>query len=466
MRTRRIRYSRRNKLFPHLFALSLLLIAGMPIPLSNVQAQEPRPAAEPEKRLNLEGYTSMLYVLRSARVSGDRSTDNDIFTRLRLDTPSSSKGLYALHFSGMGKVDMDGNQDRLPFYPFEDVDDTWNSQWNGYIYEALIDLNFDHSYLKQVRVGRQSGTRDDLVFFDGVSADVEALRNLQFTVCAGRPVHFYEENAGSDLLYGIGADYSPRAGTKVSVDYLYAEDEREVLLNQENNRLSFKVRHRFCPFSNGMIKYRVIDGKARDLAISLANNIPWQDLIVNVDYWKQLRSQRELANEFSLYFDSLGISHPYQSFDVDVTKIFSDRYALNVGFSTRDLVDDDDEGTFSREYDRIFAVFEMTDIPKERMTVAVSGERWQGSEDADSIGLDLGYEPQAWREGSKVNFGTYYSLYKYDYYFDPGEKADVRTYYVKTKIPLRENLSGHFSYEFEDGQDDYQVLKARLQYEF
>lgn len=226
MRTEKMPHSLNKTTNCGRFVSSLLVVSMVLMPLSWAYPPVLLAAdgeAGVKKQLALDGYASMLYVLRSARTSGNNSTDSDILTQLRLDS-ARPEAFHEFHFFGVGKVDLDGDQNNIGFYALEGADDTGSGEWAGYIYEAHVDLNFGNTNLKQVRIGRQSGSRDEPLYFDGVTADFELLRNLQLSVCGGRPVHFYERDAGSDALFGVGVDYSPRADTRVSVDYLHSGD--------------------------------------------------------------------------------------------------------------------------------------------------------------------------------------------------------------------------------------------------
>lgn len=65
-----------------------------------------------------------------------------------------------------------------------------------------------------------------------------------------------------------------------------------------------------------------------------------------------------------------------------------------------------------------------------------------------------------------MSAGSYYSLYKYDYYISLGERTRVRTYYVKADYPFAQRYAASGSYEFERGLEDYQTIKLGIRYDF
>ncbi|HAJ92478.1 MAG TPA: hypothetical protein DCO71_07695, partial [Gammaproteobacteria bacterium] len=83
-----------------------------------------------------------------------------------------------------------------------------------------------------------------------------------------------------------------------------------------------------------------------------------------------------------------------------------------------------------------------------------------------SGGLDAEYRLKRGRNSTKIIAGTYYSLYKYDYYILLGEREHVQTYYLKTKMPIGMGLTMNARYEYEDSIEDYHTLKVGVRYDF
>ncbi len=431
------------------------------------------PAAEAEqgRPYALTGYLSSKYIVRTAYSSGEQTSDQDIFVQMRFDATRKEQQGKEFHFLGVLRGDLDGNRNRQGFYPFEDIGDAYGSWAAGYAYEAHLDMNHLLPHLTQLRVGRQAGTRDEAIFFDGVGADIAVTDGLNMTAYGGAAVHFYEADNdwGSDTLGGLGVDYSPVRATGISVDYFAVHDRRNAFsFTDKNDQLfSVRLRQRLSTYSRIMARYRYLNGEPRDLTVRAVDAFPLADMQFSVSYVKQFSTQDELSNELSPYYDVLGQSRPYQSFDGKMRKLFGRQVALDLGYFERSLLEAGDENAFNRAYKRYYSVLEVSDVLREGLTLSVIGEHWETRSRAfNSAGFDAGYAFKHAAKNGRINAGTYYSLYRYDYYIQLGERQQVRTYYVKGKMPLNRNYSLSGSYEYEDSVENYQTAKVEISYAF
>jgi hypothetical protein len=421
--------------------------------------------------ISIQGYLSGKFVSRTARLSGEKIRDDDIFSDLRLDVSRPTDSPYEFHFFGTLRDDLSSNRNRTTFSPFEDIGDTYGSAVHGYLYEAHLDLNRPFAKVSQIRIGRQDGTRGEPIFFDGIAADIGLAPHLAATAYGGVAVHFYEldNRWGDDSLGGLGIDYFPLPGTLISTDYLYVTDTRNVFdtTTQHDQLVSLRINQRFTPNLKASAKVRYVNGESRDLKLTVSAAIPAADLEVLAAYMDQFRTQNELSNELSPYFDVLGPSYPYQSYDVKVRKFFGSRLTVDFGYFQRSLVHTGQENAFNRPFYRIYAVFDLNDLFIDRLSVALTGEQWKsGQQSVQSAGFDIGYAFKAGRRSPKINTGSYYSLYKYDYYIMLGERTNVRTYYVKVLLPFAQRYSINGSYEYENGLEEYQTAKLGIRYDF
>ncbi len=459
--------------FVHIAALlGVLVLAHHPVLAADAPSPSVNPSEPPKTagQFSVDGYISAKYVYRSTTLSNERLSDQDLFTDLRLDVARPEQDRYEFHFFGTARSDLDGESDRKDYYPFEDIGNARSSRSAGYLYEAHIDVNRPLAYVTQVRVGRQSGTRDEPVFFDGLAADIKAARTLNLAVYGGAAVHFYEiaNRWGDDTLAGAGVDYTPFTSGGLSLDYLSARDERELFsfTDQNDELYAVKLWYRFSPGLKATVKYRGINSESRDANARVIGVIPGIDLEVSANYFRQSHTQNELTNEFSSYYDILGQSHPYQSYDIKARKLFGARYAVDLGYYKRSLLKDLQQGAFNREYERTFVDFEIADALTDGLSFMLIGELWKSvANEFSSGGLDVGYALPK-KKNAKLSAGTYYSLYKYDYYTALGERDHVRTYYINGKYPFSGKYSANAGYEYETGLERFQTVKLGIRYDF
>ena len=399
--------------------------------------------------------------------------DQDVFGELRLDVTMPKENRYEFHFFGTARNDFSGTRNQTTFDPLKDIGDTYQASYHGYLYEAHLDINNPFPYFTQIRMGRQAGTRDEQVFFDGIAADIKASSALNLTLYGGAAVHLYEigYHWGDDTLAGAGLDYALGTSTRVSLDYLFVEDEQSfptspTTVDLHDRMISLKLWQSFASFMKASVKYRYLNDEPRDLSVRAISTFPDVDTEINVNYFRQFRTQNELSNELSLYFAILGKSSPYQSIDVKFRKLFGLHYAVDVGYFKRGLLEEDQESAFDKDFSRAFLLFELIDLLKDGLSFTLTGEQWETTgRHYSSAGIDIGYAFKN-KKSASINVGTYYSLYKYDYYIEEGLRENVRTYYINGRYPLGKSLSINGSYEYEAGIENYQTMKLGLRYDF
>ena len=415
------------------------------------------------------GYFSARYVFRSAETaSSDHFRDQDVFGELRVDMTSPRSGRYEFHFLGNVRSDLDDNQNVKTYDPLEDIGNTVSSRTFGVIYEAHLDINKLTDRLTQVRLGRQAGTRDEGIFFDGVAVDVRPAQKVNVTLYGGAAAHFFEidNGQGIDTLGGAGIDFTPSAWTGMSLDYLGVSDKRNYLgfTDQTNSLLSFRIWQRLTRSIKASAKYRYQDGDARDLVLRVLGTFPDVRTEFGIVYFRQFSTQYEQSNELSPMYDVMGASYPYHTVDLKLRKLIGSRYAVDLGYSRRTVLDSANVGQFNRDFSRTSAAFSMSDLFLANLSLTVNGDRW--TSDANEYlagGIDVTY---AFKRSGRVSVGSYYSLYKYDETYYLGEHDRVRTYYISTRIPIARQFSMNASYELEKGVDTFDVMKAGVRYDF
>jgi len=419
----------------------------------------------------VHGSFSSKYVFRKTRVDDDIFRDEDLSSDLRLDITKPLTNAYEFHFYGTLKNDFSKHRNSKDFSPFEDIGDTYHSENHGYLYEAHLDLNEPISRVSQIRIGRQDGTRDEPVFFDGVATDIRVANGVNVTAYGGAAVHLYELNNkwGDDSLQGAGLDLRPATSTVISMDFLHTDDKRTMAdtTSRHDQLASFKLVQRFSPNFRTTTKVRYENGDPRDASLRIIAAAPDLGLELNASYLRQFRVQNELSNELSPYYDVIGQSDPYQRTDAKLRKLFGSRAAIDIGYFQRTLIHPQQEGAFNRAYTRSYAVLAFSDLFVNGFSLSLTGEQWKSRErHVNASGFDAGYAFKKGRRSPKMNIGSYFSLYKYDYYLSLGERTRVRTNYVKLDYPFATRYALSCAYEFERGLQEYQTAKLGIRYEF
>jgi len=423
------------------------------------------------EEVDIRGYIETRYVIRSARVSGANYSDQDFFEYLRLDASVPKDEKYEIHLFGTARQDIDGNNNLHEFYPLEDIGNARNKTYTGTLYDAHVVIKRPVAHISQLRIGRQAGTRDEPVFFDGIAVDTAVSKSVFFTAYGGAAAHFEEldYNWGDDVIAGAGLDISPTYDSVLSVDYLYIQDKRNVFgfQDQEDHLISLKAWQRFTRSFTAMTRFRYLNNDARDLRVRAVGTFPDAGFEISAGYFRQFGKEAELSNETSVYYDIVGTTSAFHSFDIKLRQFFGEHYAVDVGYYDRRLIHDSDKSSFNRDYFRAYAAFDVADLLMQRLTLSLIGEYWEtGDNTYRSGGLDVCYNFKKQGRRGELSAGTYYSLYKYDYYDQLGERDNVRTYYARVVVPIGGHFSTDGKYEYENGSDDFHSFKFGVRYDF
>lgn len=420
---------------------------------------------------NLEGEVSNRYVFRAAHTQDTLFTDNDMFQTLHFDMTTPQKDNFGVHLLTTCREDLDGGTNRINFYPLEDIGDTGPIYIIGKVYEANINYDYIFPFLPKLVFGRQTGTRSEPVFFDGISANIDFFQYVRATLYGGAAIQFYETGWtwGSDVLGGIGIDVLPNRNTKINLDYLFIKNQSKLFLTSTvyNHLIDFAYRQRLFRWMKIMTKVRFINFLPDNLEVRLLNSSPGIALETNLSYYLQFRTDNALGNNLSQFYDILGPVYPFQSLDFKARLLITPHFTVELGLFIRALLDNQNENTFNHQYSRLYAFFKWIDLFTPGLSASLSAGHWiSPSNDYNSIGIDLSYRFKAGLFKPDISAGTYFSLFKYDYYLERGERKAAETYYLKSHVRIGKHFSFTFSYEYETSLENYHTLKTGLNYAF
>lgn len=470
-------YLRKSARRFRLFLLALMLTAATEpavpaLAASSSQLPDKQASAADVPSVAVTGYFNARYIFRTAETSSiSIARDQDVLGDLRLDASTPKTGRYEFHFMGSFRNDLDGNRDLRQNYILEDIGDTGRRHTTGYLYEAHLDINDPIARVTQLRLGRQPGTRDEQVTFDGVALDIRPASSMHLTLYGGAAINYFEigRTETDDTVAGAGLDLFPTASTGISLDYATLKDKRNYfeMTDVQDKLVSFKLWQRFTPSMKATARYRYENGEPRDLTVRLLGSFPVTGTEIGASYLRQFRIQPEQSNSLSPFVDVVGRSDPYQSYEIKLRQFFAKRYAFDIAYVKRELTGNGMPGAFNREYSRSAAGFEVSDLFIANLNLTFTADQWRSpGQSFTSGGADIGYSFGKKGGMTRINTGTYYSLYKYDYYLQLGERTNVRTYYVKTKVPVMKQVAMSLGYEYEESIEKFQTFKAGIRYDF
>jgi len=400
------------------------------------------------------------------------SQDRDVYFQMRLDALLGQDHPYEFHAHGAARRDLDGGSSQTGYTPLEDIGDTGTGTWRGSLYEAHLDLNYPLGNLTQLRLGRQPVTREAFLYFDGVGADLRLTSHLEAALYGGAPVRFYElapanGQPARDSMGGLGLDYALGALNRVTLDYLRVRDQRDPLGETRDTLVALGWQQRLSATCKMNVRARGINGETRDVRLRSLGSVFTDALVFSLSYFRQMRPQNEVGTDLPVFTPILGQTEPFHSLDLKLRASLNDTVALDAGLLRREVLDPALEGPLNRSFARQFLVLDVDHLFFSGLSLSLTGERWSSRERSVTAGgFDLGYRNGARKEALRINVGSYYSLYKYDYYVLLGERSLARTYYAKVKVPAGAGFSVEGQYEYERAKGAYRTARAGVRYDY
>ncbi|MDP6849567.1 MAG: hypothetical protein QGH51_02115 [Planctomycetota bacterium] len=396
------------------------------------QAQTPPLDAPQAQDWESHGYWNARYRVKNRSDSVGRDKDLILSVRYDFSKPSTAT---AMSFDGVLFADFDSSDDGGDL--FHSLGDTWSNSTHGFIYNAWFKKE-DLLGTTDFRFGRQELHRGDALWFDGIRADLEASPDLNLLVYGGTPVHFYEDESSSDDgVFGAGLDYRASRKLRLRLDGMNTRDSYSRLDGETGtarNELAV-LSGTWLPQPGVLFRgsASAVDGKSRRQDLSFQWSQP------SKDWWARVRIRHQndygemLANEIAPYSAVLGDVAPYWEYQGELHRRLSDSTDVLIGWHSRTLENQEDEGLYNREFKRWFVGANQPEVFGEGTRAGIRGDVWD-SEGASSIvaGANMAWD---YNDETELSCGTDYSKYRFDV-FTGLEYLDDRRYWAKAKIKM------------------------------
>ncbi|MBW2533774.1 MAG: hypothetical protein JRI55_19955 [Deltaproteobacteria bacterium] len=322
--------------------------------------------------------------------------------------------------------------------------------------------------LALARVGRQTADHGRQVVFDGGALRLRLIDpQLELFAFGGRKHHFFEidDDYFEDWLASAGAVVRPLPGLRLEVDYRFLEEdtlEREGLMQHSYGAAAWFLHDDWLRLR---AHFRGLDD--RPSRAGGAAGLEWVagELGLELSADAQLVTLGETGELDDPFFSVLGESLPHVLARAELWKAFTTHagvYTAHAGWDGR-ILTEHDPTLFNRDHGRVYLWLQAVDIGVAGPFAGVVGEyhythRASGlpADDLFTVGGSLGWD----RRPVRVELGTDYARFKYDYYVDVEERADVRTYFADVGAWPLDWLRVRVRYELE--QFDRTVHTALL----
>lgn len=307
--------------------------------------------------------------------------------------------------------------------------------------------------LRSVRAGRQEAPLGPLALFDGASLVAQASPKLKLFAFGGRTMHFFEiiDSLFEDWIASAGAEVRVGSNLKLNFDYRLLIEDIDVADSTEKRDVTdhgYGASAWWRKSRNVMARgwVRGVDDQLSSVGGSarLQSDAGTSGAEVRADVQPStLDELNELDDPYSLV---LGESLAHGRLHLDGWKGFGP-VALHVGLDGRFLLEGD-ESQFNRNLGRAYLLASATDLGVKGVFASASVEYH------DDLDFDEGLVTAAGAAGFagkklRAEAGTAYQRWKYSYYRDLEEIADVRSVWVDARVKVLDWMTVRGRYQVE-----------------
>jgi hypothetical protein len=329
-----------------------------------------------------------------------------------------------------------------------------------------------HTWIRLLRAGRQTSEHGPPLTFDGASALFAIPKNpVTLFVFGGRTAHFFEPRSTrfEDWVASVGVGYKPFSFLRLELDYRFLKEDVLTYVSSDKSRIvdhSYGLSSWFN-FLEASIRAKVQLRGLNDRLSQAGVSGQWVSeegsMGITLGFEAQPVTLREINEAEDPFYSLLGDSLPNFRYKVDFWKSFDLKtwtLGFEVGLNGRQLLRGE-EGPFNRNTGRVYVMLDEKNLLLRGLYFQLGGEgdyRFVGGNCSLAVFGALGYE----RERLKAEIGTYYQRYKYDYFQNAREIADVRTYYLSFSYAILKWLGVKVQYEFERFDRDIHTVVLSL----
>ncbi len=379
-------------------------------------------------------------------------------------------GHYRFTLSGDMIEDIDSQDDDDQTDRTRTIHDTWNSFYHGYLYICQAEL-YELDRIKYARVGRQYvGHELATTHLDGfnllLDLNLFGTRVKPFAY-AGLPVRLYEDGGSFDAgEVGGGAHIFLDNSTKITLEHQFIEEKPDIAgtygtSEKKRYQLSaFAIRRSFFNKRYGSISLFMLNNSPRHINTMFSALFDELDLDVDASYFYQFKEIDNMPTTVPPYTALTGRIKPYHLVTIDIMKGLYEDIWLSGGTELRLLDSGEEETDFNHSYNHEYLALIIENLPIRGLRFSLQADFWEvmDSNNEDTIltfGGELGYRRP---EDIDISIGSFYSLYKYDYFMDTDEKTDVYTVYADARYYIQTGLYFDARYEL----DIYDIYEHRF----
>ena len=391
--------------------------------------------------------------------------ENDALARLSIDASRTSADDKLIATVGLGLWwDISGAPAADSLNAFNSI----HSSTDSPLWLDVYRLNLEYrpgGALQLVRIGRQDAEHGTPATFDGADLEVNlGTPRVQLFAFGGRTVHFFEidPKVFQDWIGSAGIDVRITQSLKVEFDYRILRDGVPIIDGASQTAVTQLVTDNTYGGTlqwrlGGWLKARAWVRGINDAleSVGLAARAESAEHLLGIELKGDLQpaTLNQLDELDNAYYLTLGPSLPHFKGSLDAWKDFdasAGDFSAHLGGQLRQLISDA-ETPFNRNLLRGYLLLSGAKLGGTEIYVTLNGEY-----DRDGLhgtdGTLTGTGSIGWAHKSvRLEAGTYFQRWRYVYFAQPEELANVRGYYVDASFKYRWlTVRGRYSYEIFD----------------
>jgi len=342
-----------------------------------------------------------------------------------------------------------------------DIHNTYNSGIRPYFYQLFGEYTA-RNIIRSIKAGRQYISGIFSAHLDGLSSSIDLFTPaINVSLYQGSHVELFETDAGKSEVSGNRLKLSTPFRTVLIFEEQSLKQEKDPSESGISGVWTQRGLSVIKQFDAGMIsitgQYHEGEFKSIEYKASVFEKTSFD---LSILYYRQFKEVSQMPSFTipALFTGELSPVKPYERFVVNLNKSFSgDTRILSAGLERRSLILQEDESDFNHSYNHAYTALTFTSHQGSSYTI--HGDIWQETGGLDNKILTGGAEYQ-YSNPQYIRFrlGTFYSLYKYDYYSDLDEKNDVYTVFTE----IKHLFPGGFYIKERYDLDIYDVYEHRL----
>jgi hypothetical protein len=277
-------------------------------------------------------------------------------------------------------------------------------------------------------------------------------------VYGGIPVRLYEGGGYLDATeVGGGVHILLDNSTKITLEHQFIEEDPHIVGTygttgkSRYQQSAFAIRQSLFNKGYGYLSLFMLNNSPRHISTRFSALFDELDLDIDASYFYQFKEIENMPAT-SPYTGLTGEIKPYHNATLDIMMgVYKDYVWLSGGTEWRLLDSGEEETEFNHSYNHEYLAMIVENLPMRGMYFSLQADFWEVMDDNNedmivSGGAEIGYKKP---KTIDVSVGSFYSLYKYDYFIDTDEKTDVYTVYADVRYYIQTGLYWDARYELD-----------------